>query len=208
MEKLDFKKQYKDLYSPSAKHVSLVEVPNLNFLMIDGKGDPNGEDFGKAVEALCSLCYTIKFWTKKHPAPPGFVDFGVAPLEGLWSVEGEDLGADNFSTPREKWLWTIMIMQPDFVSEEFFDEVRTEVSTKKPNPYLQDVRLEHFCEGRSVQIMHLGPYSTEPESIAKIVDYMNAHGLTSNGRHHEIYLSDPRRSAPDKLRTILRHPVK
>lgn len=205
---MDFKKKFKDLYSPSTKEVSAVTVPALKFLMIDGKGDPNGEEFSNAVGALYSLSYSMKFWTKKHPAPPDFMDFSVAPLEGLWSVEGDDFGASNFAVERDKWLWTAMIMQPDFVTNEFLDEVRAEVAVKKPNPSLPNVRLETFDEGLSVQIMHIGPYSDEPATIAKIDEFMKENGYTSNGRHHEIYFSDPRHAAPEKLKTILRHPVK
>ncbi len=207
-EKLDFKKVYKHLYSPSAKQPSLVTVPKLKFLMIDGRGDPNGEGFTEAVGALYSLSYTIKFWSKKHSAPPGFAEFGVAPLEGLWAVSGDDKGANNFEVDRDDWLWTAMIMQPDFVTEEFLEQVRTEVAANKPNPSLSRVRLETFEEGPSVQIMHIGPYSTEPESIAKIDAFMKDQGFASNGRHHELYFGDPRRTAPEKLKTILRHPVR
>lgn len=172
MEKLDFKKKYKDLNSPSSKAVSLVAVPALTFLMIDGKGDPNGPEFQAATEALYSLSYTINFWTKKNPAPEGFKDFGVSSLEGLWWVEEDDLGAMNMNAPREAWRWTAMILQPDFVPPQFLNQVRQVAVQKKPNPSLDRVRLEKFEEGLSVQIMHLGPYSEEMATIAKVSEYM------------------------------------
>ena len=207
-EKLDFKKLFKDLYTPSSKVVSVVTVPRMKFLSIDGRGDPNGPEFSTAVGALYSLSYTIKFWAKKHPTPIGFVDFGVAPLEGLWWVEGTDLGPNNFMADRENWRWTAMIMQPDFVTEDLFDQVLIETSTKKPNPLLGNARLCDFQEGLSIQIMHVGPYYSEPATIAKMIAFSNEHGYESNGRHHEIYFGDPRRTAPEKLKTLLRHPVK
>ena len=208
MEKLDFKKKYKDLYAPSAKQVSLVTVPQLKFLMIDGKGDPNGSEFQSAVEALYSLSYTIKFWPKKHAAPQGFVEFSVSALEGLWWVEGEDKAEMNMNAPRDTWRWTAMILQPDFVTDSYFQKVRIEAEAKKQNPSLSQVRLETFEEGLSVQIMHFGPYSEELPNILKIAEYMKSNNYVSNGKHHEIYLSDPRRTAPENLKTILRHPVK
>ena len=210
MDKLDFKILYKDLYAPSAKVVSEVDVPKMRFLMIDGAGDPNGEEFQEATNALYGLSYTLKFWSKKHEAPAGWREYGVAPLEGLWWVAGADNGAMNMNAPRADWRWTAMIMQPDFVTAELVDAARAEAATKKPETAaaLGRARLEDFEEGRAAQIMHVGPYSAELPNIMKLDEYMAAHSLASNGRHHEIYLGDPRRTEPEKLKTILRHPVK
>lgn len=205
--KIDFQKEYKQLFSANAKEVTEVSVPPLPFLMVDGAGDPNGQEFQDAVGALYSVAYTIKFWAKKHPAPAGYRDFGVAPLEGLWWLKGGDIGVSWYEVPRESWRWTAMIMQPDFITETFLKEVIAEVAAKKPNPKLFSVRLETLTEGQCVQIMHVGPYATEMDDIKKLVDYIDEHGLKSNGKHHEIYLGDPRRTAPEKLKTILRHPV-
>jgi len=210
MEKLDFKKLYKDLFAAKVDKVTEVTVPKLPLLMIEGTGDPNGAEFAEAVGALYSLSYTLKFWSKKHAAPAGWREFGVAPLEGLWWVEGADAGPMSMNAPRDRWRWRAMIMQPEFITPELVDAVRAEAATKKPESAaaMARVRLEYFEEGRSVQIMHVGPYADEMPNVMKLTDYMAEHGLASNGLHHEIYLGDPRRVAPDKLKTILRHPVK
>lgn len=205
--KVDYRKKYRDLYNPPSKQAVTVTVPPMLFLMIDGAGDPNGPDFQRALNALYGLTYTIKFWTKKHKAPPGYFDYSVPPLEALWWVKGAD-GKMWADVPRDRWCWRAMVMQPGFVTPELLKEVSAEVAAKKPNPKLAEVRLETFDEGLSVQVMHIGPYSEELPSIEKIENYMKDNRLVSNGRHHELYLGDPRRSAPEKLRTILRHPVK
>lgn len=206
--KLDLKKQYKELFAASVSRVSLITVPKLNYLMIDGSGDPNGTEFQEAVQALYSLSYTIKFWSKSHQIPLGWQEFGVAPLEGLWWVAGNDQATMNMNVDRKLWRWTAMIMQPSFVDLDLVEIVRSEVAVKKPNSALSRVRFEAFEEGLSVQLMHIGPYSEELPNILKIADYMESNNLVSNGLHHEVYLGDPRRTAPEKLRTILRHPVK
>jgi hypothetical protein len=176
------------------------------FLMIDGKGDPSAQDFQLAVEALYSVAFTLKFWSKKHAAPAGYFEYSMAPLEALWWFEGY---GDMFTPdiPRSEWQWTAMIRQPEFVSEGLIKEVAEEVAKKKPNPKLASARLEEFEEGCAVQIMHIGPYSAEWDNIRKMHDFMAANGYVSAGKHHEVYLGDPRRTAPEKLRTVLRHPV-
>lgn len=206
MDKVDFMKKYKDLYLPTAKAVSEVTVPAMQFLMIDGQGDPNGEAFQQAVGALYSVAFSLKFWPKKHPAPEGYFEYSVPPLEGLWWIEGVD-DPIAFNLPKDKWCWTAMIMQPEFVTPELVEEVKREVAVKKPSSSLKNLRLEPFNEGKAVQIMHIGPYSEEGSNVQKLVDYMSANGYRSNGKHHEIYLGDPRRTAPEKLRTVLRHPI-
>jgi hypothetical protein len=206
--KLDFKKLNKDQYSPSPKAVSLITVPQYNFLKIDGKGDPNGPEFQEAVQALYSISYTLKFWSKGHSVPNGWQEFSVAPLEALWWVAGNDQKTMNMNVDRSLWRWTAMLRQPDFIDLQLVSAARTEVETKKQSPSLSRVRFESFEEGIAVQILHIGPYADELPNILKITNYMNEHGFESNGLHHEIYLGDPRRTSPDKLKTVLRHPVK
>ncbi len=197
---LDVKKDLKELYNPSTKIVSTVQVPPMNFLMIDGKGDPNtSSEYVLAIEALYGLAYTLKFTLKKA----GKADYGVPPLEGLWWVENM---AEFDINHKEKWLWTMMIMQPKIVSAEYFRQAVKEVSQKKDLSNLAKVRLECYEEGLAAQLMHIGTYAAEGPNIAKIHEYIREQGGNLGGKHHEIYLSDPRRSAPDKLKTIIRQP--
>lgn len=206
MEKLDLRKQYKHLYSPSAKRVEMVEVPPLQFAMVDGKIPPEegpGESAGfrEAVEALYGISYTLKFMVKKRAADP--IDYPVMALEGLWAA------ASGVYDPaaRDTWLYTVMIMQPDFITPELFEEARAQLQRKKPGPGPQRPRLEAFHEGRCVQVLHVGPYADEPATVERMVVFAAENGLALCGRHHEIYLSDPFRTAPEKMKTILRHPV-
>jgi hypothetical protein len=204
MQKADFKKELKNLYNASIKEVSLVEVPPMNFIMIDGAGDPNtAREYREAIEALYSLSYAIKFAVKKAQE----VDYGVMPLEGLWWT-------DNMSqfSPANKdiWKWTAMIMQPIYVSADLFVTVWKEVSKKKELPGLSKARFQSFSEGLSAQIMHIGPYSEEAPQIAKLHSFIKGRGFTFDGvlqKHHEIYLSDFRRTDPGKLKTIIRQPM-
>lgn len=203
----DFKKEYKDLYMPKAKPV-LVDVPVMNFLMIDGNGDPNNNrEFQQATELLYGLSYTIKMSKMKDNQPPGYFEYVVPPLEGLWWIEGGQFSLEI----RENWLWNLMIRQPEFVDNEFFLWAASELSNKKPELPIKKVRLESFTEGVCVQIMHIGPYATEPESMLKMEDFMRSQGLRDlvgqGSKHHEIYLSDPRKAKPDSMKTVLRHPV-
>ena len=206
MDKLDLKRVYHELYSPPVGRVVEVTVPRLQFLMVDGSGDPNGPAFSAAVQALYMLSYTLRFWAKKHPAPAGWQEFGVAPLEALWHVPGVN-GPFAADAPRKDWRWTAMIMQPEFIDQTLVDEARVEAADRKPAVDTSRVRLESFDEGHCVQIMHIGPYSEELPNIQRLDEYMGEHGLSSNGKHHEVYLSDPMKTAPDKLKTVLRHPV-
>lgn len=202
MCKTDLKKDLKHLYSASAKEPALVDVPPANFLMIDGKGDPNkAPEFREAVEALYGTAYTLKFMLKKGGVGP---EYAVMPLEGLWWVDDMRL----FS-PEDKgaWLWTLMIMQPEWVTLELFREAVEEVARKKDPPALAGIRLESFHEGPAAQIMYIGPYSDEGPTIERLHAFIRENGRERAGRHHEIYLSDPRRTAPEKLKSILRQPV-
>lgn len=200
--KVDLKKELAHLYRPSAKEAALVEVPRMNYLMVDGSGPPEGsEDFQEAVGALYAVAYTLKFRLKKSGERP---EFTVMPLEGLWwmeDVEGFDAGHP------EDWQWTLMIMQPGFVSEKDIKTAISECREKKNPPGLDRVRFESLSEGTAVQIMHVGPYDREGPTIVKLHDFARENGYELSGRHHEIYLGDPRRTAPDRLKTIIRHPV-
>jgi hypothetical protein len=204
MEKLDLKKDQKHLYAPSAKAVALVDVPSMNFLMADGIGDPNtAPAFHEAVEALYSLAYTLKFMVKKGQG----IDFAVLPLEGLWWAE--DMGAFAPETQdKSRWRWTLLIRQPEVVTPAMFDRAREQVQQKKALPYLGWIRWESYAEGPSAQILHMGPFSKEHTAIQRIHAFLNEQGFDFHGKHHEIYLSDPRRTAPEKLKTIIRQPVK
>lgn len=206
MEKLDLRKIYKDLYKPSARHVTVVDVPELKFAMIDGSIEPghgpsDSPAFQQALEALYGIAYTLKFMSKKRQENP--IDYTVMALEGLWWVED---GEFDITRP-DNWQWTAMIMQPDHITEEMFQGGLAQLRKKKPNPALDKLRFERFHEGLAIQIMHIGPYAEEPATIEKMDAFAREHGYKPHGKHHEIYLGDPRRAAPEKLKTVLRHPV-
>jgi hypothetical protein len=204
MEKVDFKKTLKNLYQPSSKEVSIIEVPEMNYIMIDGHGDPNNSKiFEDAVEALYGISYTIKMMPKKGITPEGYFDYVVAPLEGLWSItEGEF----DF-VKRDNWIWTLMIMQPDFVDSKLFEHAKEEALKKKSNEAIANVRFESYKEGLSAQIMHHGPYAEEPATVDKIHTAIAENGYSISGEHHEIYLSDPRKAQQEKLKTVIRYPI-
>ena len=202
MEKIDLKKELKDLYNPSAKEIAIVEVPKMNFLMIDGSGDPNtSQEYKDALEALFSLSYMLKFVIKKTRG----VDYSVMPLVGLWCVND----MSKFSVEhKDSWKWTSMIMQPEQVTEDKVAKALEELKKKKKLVALSKIRFESFYEGKSAQIMYIGPFSNEGPTIQKIHEFIRKHECTLGGRHHEIYVSDPRRVAPEKMKTILRQPMK
>lgn len=202
MKKIDFKKEFKHLYNPPAKEAMIVDVPKMNFLMIDGKGDPNNsKEFQDTVQALYGLTFTVKFTLKKAKLGP---EYTVPSLEGLWWMAGNK----QFDMQNKKnWLWTLMIMQPDHVTKNHIAEAIKKLEEKKPNKALSRIRLESFHEGLSAQVMHIGPYSAEGPIIKKLHDFIKNKGYNLKGKHHEIYLSDPRKSAPERMKTILRHPI-
>jgi hypothetical protein len=201
MKKLDLKKDLSEFYKVSAKQISVVDVPQMNFLMIDGKGDPNtSEEYAQAVSALYTLAYTIKFTIKKGKKP---VDFAVMPLEGLWWVDDMRLFSDK---NKSAWKWTMMIAQPDFVTGSLVEETRAEAAKKKGLPSLPQVRFDTYREGLAAQILYIGPYADEGPAIAKIHEHIRLAGGDRRGKHHEIYLRDPRRTAKEKLQTIVRQP--
>ncbi len=201
-EKLDLKKTFKEFYTPPADRVVQVELPELSYLAVEGKGNPNdSEAFQRAIEAMYSVAYTMKFAFKKKGGP----EYGVMPLEALWWTDEET----GLFDPRSKdvWRWRLLILQPDFVTEADVAETIEQVKQKKDNPMLDSVRLERLTEGRSAQTMHVGPYSEEKPTIERVHAFIADQGGRPCGRHHEIYLGDPRRSAPEKLRTVIRQPM-
>lgn len=203
MKKIDYKKEWKHLYRPSAKEVSVVDVPEMNFLMIDGAGDPNNsQDFQDAVEALFSLSYTLKFMIKKGEQA---VDYGVMPLEGLWWAE--DMAQFDIND-KSNWLWTLLIMQPEFVTPGLVAEAAAQVKKKKNLAALPEVRFESYAEGQAAQILHIGPFSEEGPTIARLHKFIAENGYALAGKHHEIYLSDIRRAAPEKWKTVIRQPFR
>ncbi len=201
MIKIDYKKELKTLYRASTKEVTLVEVPPLNFLMIDGQGDPNtAPAYAEAVEALYALAYNLKFAIKREVG----LDYGVMPLQGLWWVEDmRQFSAED----KSNWLWTMMIMQPEVVTADRVNAVLAEVVKKKNPAALSRVRFDLYHEGLAVQVLHLGPYAAEAPTIARLHAFIEAQGYRRRGKHHEIYLGDPRKTAPEKLKTIIRQPI-
>jgi hypothetical protein len=203
MKKMDLKKDLKHLYNPSSRKPVIVDVPKMNFIMVNGEGDPNtSEVFREALEALYGLSFTIKFASKKVFE----IDYPVMALEGLWW--GTPKGLTRFtSDDKAEWKWTLMMMQPDHISEQFFKKQKEILRKKKDPSLLDEVRYESFEEGLSVQQMHIGPYSEEWRTVEPMHTWVEEQGFELIGRHHEIYIGDPRRAAPEKLRTILRHPI-
>ncbi len=204
MEKTDFKKELKYLYAPSTKEIEIVNVPQMNFLMIDGMGNPDtSQKFKEAIETLYAVSYTIKFMVKKEKS----INYVVMPLEGLWwaddmaSFSPEDMD-------RDRWKWTLMLMQPECVTKDIFGKAIEEVKKKKNLPFLSKLRIENLQEGLSAQILYIGPYDAEHTTIKKIHAFIKEKGYKFSGKHHEIYLSDPRKTALEKLKTIIRQPVK
>jgi hypothetical protein len=206
MEKLDLRKELRYLYSPSAKTVELVDVPEFRFVMIDGTIQPGqavdaSPEFQDATGALYGASYTLKFMSKLREVDP--VDYAVMALEGLW---GTDSGQFDFARV-ESWRFTLMMMQPDHITDDMFQEAVRQLKEKRDSPALDRLRFERFREGLCVQIMHVGPYSEEPATLARMEAFAQENGYVYRGKHHEIYLGDPRRSKPEKLKTVLRHPV-
>lgn len=199
--KVDFKVEHKELYR-AKRDPALVDVPELGFLMVDGHGDPNtATEYTQAVEALYTVSYSLKFAIKR--ARDGF-DYGVMPLEGLWWVA--DMSKFT-SSKKSDWDWTAMIMQPDQVTQDLLEDALANATAKKSLPAAAKLRLERFREGLAAQVMHIGPYDAEGPTIKRLHELIAESGRTRRGKHHEIYLSDPRRCAPEKLRTIIRQPV-
>ncbi len=203
MDKLDFKKDFAQLYAPKNTDWEFIEVPAMNFLMVDGKGDPNtATDYSDAVAALYGVSYAVKFISKKGLGK----DYGVAPLEGLWTASDP---AVFENAQKAEYEWTMMIMHPEWITETMVSEAVAATAGKKELPALSKVRFERYNEGRSLQLLHVGSYDDEAPKLKYLhAQFMPHHKLTFNGLHHEIYLNDPRKTAPSKLKTILRQPVR
>jgi hypothetical protein len=200
----DLRKHLRAYYQPSTNDVTIVNVPALSFLMIDGVGDPNtAKEYEEALQALYRLSYTLKFLLKQEQG----LDYTVMPLEGLWWTP--DMRAFD-AQHKERWLWTMMIAQPPEVTAALVERAREEAQRTKPSSALAQLRLEEFHEGVAALILYLGPYAAEGPTIARLHAFIQEQGYTFDGRqqkHHEIYLSDPRRTAPAKLRTVIRQPM-
>jgi hypothetical protein len=201
MGKIDLKKELKAFYNPTAKDVTLIDVPRMNFIMIDGQGAPESPQFAQSIAALYPIAYGIKFDKKRTDG----IDYGVMPLEGLFWAEDMAVFMPE-TADRNQWQWTLMIMQPDIVTRKDFENAVAVAKKKKDNPLIDKVRFENFTEGKAAQIMHIGPYSAEGPNIQKLHHKITEIGGKLSGKHHEIYLSDPRRAAPDKMKTVVRQP--
>ena len=211
MKKLNLKKELKVYYQPSAKKVVAIDVPRFKFLMIDGAIEPGQEPgssprYQEDISALYSGAYTLKFMLKKRETDP--VDYPVMASEGLWTVRD---GKFDINV-KDNWDYTMMILLPELVTQEVFEDALAQMRKKKgEQPAFERLYLDYFEEGLCVQTMHIGPYATEPETLVKMQAFMEENGYRDlvgrGGKHHEIYLGDPRKSAPEKLKTVLRHPV-
>jgi hypothetical protein len=202
VDKIDLVKVLKPLYGPPRGKLVVVDVPQISFLMVDGAGDPNtSEKYREAVEWLYSVAYTAKFLAKLGPRK---ADFRVMPLEGLWWSEDPKVFV---SGDRAKWKWTMMIAMPDIIGRKEFAEASAKAAAKKVLPALKLMRLEPFREGKAVQTLYFGPYAEEGPTIAALHAFAKEQGFRLTGKHHEIYLSDPRRTESQKLKTIIRQPV-
>ncbi len=212
METLDLRKQYKHLYQPSSKNIEVVQVPRLQFAMVDGaieKGHSPGDSpsFQDAIQALYGIAYTLKFTFKKRAVNP--IDYPVMPLEGLlWLAEGEVFDINI----KDNWAFTLMILQPDVINQETLEEAREQVRKKRgESAGLSNLRLAYFEEGLCAQVMHIGPYASEPATMERMSAFLDENGYHDcvglGGKHHEIYLGDPLRADPAKLKTVLRHPI-
>ena len=199
--KIDIKKQYKHLFT-SKREPQLVQVPKFRYLMIDGDGSPDGAAFQDAIGALYSTAYTTKFRLKAD----GRADFVVPPLEALWWAEDESAFDEN---RRDEWQWTLMLIQPDHVSDDDITDALAGLDRKgKATAAHRIMRTELLDEGEAVQCLHVGPYDSMGEAISTMQAFAESNGLELAGKHHDVYLSDPRRTAPEKLKTVLRRPVR
>jgi len=203
--KYEWKKQEKDLYLPKEEPV-LITVPQQKFFMISGKGNPNDEEFSEKVGVLYSLAYAVKMMPKQGYTPEGYFEYTVYPLEGIWDLTEE--GRKSSTLNKDELLYTIMIRQPDFVTQEGADKAFETARKKKPHPFLDDVTFGVMEDGLSVQIMHVGPYDDEPRSFEKMKRFIQENNLEiTTLAHREIYISDPRKTEGSKLKTVLRYRV-
>ena len=201
MSKIDFKRTLKEFYRPSAKKFSIVDVSPMQFLMVDGRGSPASQEYKEALEALYPIAFTLKFMSKLELGK----DYVVPPLQGLWWAD--DMNVFTTSDDKSDWIWTMMIMQPDWITEQMMETAVAKVIKKKGSqPGFTKLRLDSYHEGTAAQIMYIGPYADEGPTIARLHAFIEENGHQLSGKHHEIYLSDPRRTAPEKLKTVIRQP--
>lgn len=210
MASFDFKKENKDLYLPKNKP-AIIDVPIIRFIMIDGKGDPNTSEFyKKAVEVLYGLSYSIKMSKKEKVQPPGYFDYVVPPLEGLWWFDNNFFDG-SVNGRKHQFSWVIMIRQPEFVTAQVFETAKESLSKKKPGLDTSIACLKDFTEGLCAQVMHIGSYDEEASTVAALEEFIELQGyrteLSDLRQHHEIYLNDPRKTEPAKLKTVIRHPI-
>jgi hypothetical protein len=207
MEKLDLRKELKNLYTPSSKEVQLVEVPPFNFVMVDGaiepgRGPGTSPGFQEAMSALYGISYTLKFKSKLRKENP--LDYTVMALEGLWWIESGDFNINI----KDNWLYRVMILQLNHITPQMYAEALQDLKKKKPSPGLERLRFESFHEGLCMQILHVGRYADEPATVEKMEHFAAANAFVQHGLHHEIYLGNPLLADPAKLKTILRRPIK
>ncbi len=206
----DFKKTQKELYNPKTSP-SVTDVPEMVFIAVDGEGNPNtSPEYKTAMEILYGFSYGIKMSKMSGTQPDGYFDFVVPPLEGLWWAKGGGVVTDILD--KDKFCWRSMIRQPSFVTDKVFQSARLSLAKKKPSLDLSKARLIKFTEGLCAQIMHIGAYDDEPATVAVLEKFIAESGyapdFTEARRHHEIYLGDPRKTAPEKLKTVIRYPIK
>jgi hypothetical protein len=203
MIKHEYKKQEKNLYFPK-EEPSLIDVPSMNYLSISGKGNPNSQEFSEKISALYSLSYAIKMSYKNNYPIDGYYEYTVYPLEGVWDLS-ED-GREKTVLDKNELIYTIMIRQPEFVTEKIFTDLQKKTILKKNIPYLSEVKLEEVHDGKSIQIMHVGSFDDEPRSFQKMKDYLLKNNLKQRSLvHREIYLSNFLKVEKDKLKTVLRY---
>lgn len=203
---IDYKKTQKELYQPKTTP-SVINVPEMTFIAVNGKGDPNtSAEYAAAVELLYGLSYTIKMGNKS------VLEYVVPPLEGLWSVDDDFRGGGAAITDKDKFIWTMMIRQPDFVTADIFEAAKATLAKKKPSLDTSKAKHEIITEGLCVQVMHIGSYDDEPATVEALDDFALNNGyvidIGDTRRHHEIYISDPRKVVSEKLKTVLRHPIR
>lgn len=204
--KHDWKKHEKELYLPKAIPVRVV-VPEQRFFVLHGQGDPNGEEFSEAIGVLYSLSYAIKMMPKKGETPDGYFDYTVYPLEAVWDQTNAGKASDGFN--KSELIYDLMIRQPEFVTKELAGHVVEAVRKKKPHPLLEKAGFCSIADGLCVQMLHVGPYDEEPVSFEKMDRFCTENGLERTGEtHREIYISDARKTAPEKLKTVLRYTVR
>jgi hypothetical protein len=207
MKTLDLRKKLKRFYLPSARAVEVVDVPRFKFIMLDGviaagRKPGTSREFQNDIAAMYGLAYTLKFASKLRKTNP--IDYPVMALEGLWWTEGKGFNFDR----KRPWKYRLMILVPDHIDAAMFRAARRQLEEKRANPALARARLASFKEGLCMQTLHVGPYADEPKTVARMLEFAKENGYSLRGRHHEIYLGDPRRSAPERLKTVLRLPIR